>query len=110
MLTFPKKASFYTKAVTYNDYGEPISTGTLSFETGVRMTTLSFKDMVKSTGTIDTGKFYVNTRKNTNTLSVVAGDFAKVDGQTFEITGVDPKYGNRTDIMFLADLVEDPVV
>ena len=66
--------------------------------------------MVKSTGTIDTGKFYVNTRKNTNTLSVVAGDFVKVDGQTFEITGVDPKYGNRAEIMFLADLVEDPVV
>jgi|TARA_R110000824_G_scaffold229164_1_gene416878 DNA/RNA endonuclease YhcR with UshA esterase domain len=110
MLKFPKKASFYTKTDTFNDYGEPISTGALSFDTGVRLTTLSFADMVKSTGTIDTGKFYVFTRKNPNTLSVVAGDFVKVEGQTFEITGVDPMYGNRSDIMFLVDLVEDPVV
>lgn len=110
MLTFPKKAEFYTKSDTYNDYGEPIASGLLSFTTGVRITTLSFKDMVKATGTIDTSKFFVFTRKNPNTLAVVVGDFMKVDGQTFEITGVDPIYGKRSEITFLVDLVEDPVV
>ena len=110
MLTFPKKAEFYAKSDTYNDYGEPISTGALSFTTGVRMTTLSFKDMVKATGTIDTSKFFVFTRKNPNTLAIVTGDFMKVDGQTFEVTGVDPIYGKRSEITFLVDLVEDPVV
>ena len=110
MLTFPKKAEFYTKSDTYNDYGEPISTGALSFTTGVRMTTLSFKEMLRATGTIDTSKFFVFTRKNPNTTAVVAGDFVKVDGQTFEVTGVDPIYGKRSEITFLVDLLEDPVV
>jgi hypothetical protein len=110
MLTFPKKAEFYTKSDTYNDYGEPVSTGTLSFTTGVRLTTLSFKELLRSTGTIDTSKFFVFTRKNPNTTTVVVGDFMKVDGQTFEVTGVDPIYGKRSEITFLVDLVEDPVV
>ena len=110
MLKFPKKAEFYTKSDTYNDYGEPVSTGALSFTTGVRMTTLSFKDMVKATGTIDSSKFFVFTRKNPNTLAVVVGDFLKVDGQAFEVTGVDPIYGKRADITFLVDLIENPVV
>jgi hypothetical protein len=110
MLTFPKKAEFYTKSDTYNDYGEPIASGALSFTTGVRMTTLSFKDMVKATGTIDTSQFFVFTRKNPNTLAVVVGDFIKVDGQSFEVIGIDPIYGKRSDITFLVDLIEDPVV
>ena len=110
MMTFPKKADFYTKSDTYNDYGEPISTGALSFTTGVRIATLSFKEVLKATGTIDTSKFFVFTRKNPNTTTVVAGDFMKVDGQTFEVTGVDPIYGKRSEITFLVDLVEDPVV
>jgi len=110
MLTFPNKADFYSKLDTYNDYGEPIPSVTLSFTTGVRMTTLSFKDMVKATGTIDTSKFFLFTRKNPNTLSIQTGDFVKVGGQTFEVTGVDPIYGKRADITFLVDLVEDPVV
>ena len=110
MLTFPKKAGFYTNVVAYNEYNEPISTGALSFTTGVRLTTLSFKELLRATGTIDTSKFFVFTRKNPNTTSVVVGDFMKVDGQTFEVTGVDPIYGKRSEITFLVDLVEDPVV
>ena len=110
MLTFPKKAEFYTKSDTYNDYGEPVASGALSFTTGVRMTTLSFKDMVKATGTIDPSKFFVFTRKNPNTSAVVVGDFVKVDGQAFEVVGVDPIYGKRSEITFLVDLIENPVV
>ena len=110
MLKFPKKADFYTKSDTYNDYGEPVASAALSFTTGVRVTTLSFKDMVKATGTIDTSKFFVFTRKNPNTTSVVTGDFMKVDGQTFEVIGVDPIYGKRAEITFLVDLLENPVV
>mgnify|MGYP005996140429 CR=1 FL=1 len=110
MLTFPKKAEFYTKSDTYNDYGEPIASGTLAFTTGVSITTLSFKDMVKATGTVDSSKFFVFTRKNPNTLAVVVGDFIKVDGQSFEVIGIDPIYGKRSDITFLVDLIEDPVV
>ena len=106
MLKFPNKADFYTKSDTFNDYGEPVASAALSFSTGVRMTTLSFNDMVKATGTIDTSKFFVFTRKNTNTLSVVVGDFLQVDGQTFEVTGIDPIYGKRADITFLVDLLE----
>lgn len=110
MLTYPKKADFYTKSDTYNDYGEPVSTGVLSFSTGVRISTLSFTDVVKATGTVDTSKFYVYTRKNPNTLTIVTGDYLKVDGATFEVLGVDPKYGNRNEIMFFVDVLENPVV
>ena len=71
---------------------------------------MSFSDAVRGTGTVDTNKFYLFTRKNTNTIAVVIGDYVKVDGSTFEVLGIDPKYGNRAEIMFLVDLIEDPVV
>ena len=110
MLTYPKKADFYTRAITYSDYGEEVYTGALTFSTGVRMATMSFSDVVKATGTVDTSKFYAFTRKNTNTLAVVVGDYVKVDGVDFEVIGIDPKYGNRAEIMFLCDVIEDAVV
>ena len=110
MLSYPKKADFYTRSITYSDYGEEVYTGALTFSTGVRMSTLSFSDQVKSTGTVDTSKFYTFTRKNTNTLSVVIGDYLKVDGVDFEVLGIDPKYGNRAEIMFLCDVIENAVI
>lgn len=110
MLTYPKKADFYTKSDTYNDYEELVSTGVLAFSTGVRISTLSFTDVVKATGTVDTSKFYVYTRKNPNTLAIVTGDYLKVDGVAFEVQGIDPKYGNRAEIMFFVDVLENPVV
>ena len=110
MLSYPKKADFYTRSITYSDYGEEVYTGALTFSTGVRMSTLSFSDQVKSTGTVDTSKFYAFTRKNTNTLSVVIGDYLKVDGVDFEVIGIDPKYGNRAEIMFLCDVIENAVI
>ena len=110
MLKYPKKADFYTRSITYSDYGEEVYTGALSFSTGVRSTTMSFAEVVKSTGTIDTSKFYLFTRKNTNTLAVTISTYVKVDGVTYEILGIDPKHGNRSEIMFLCDVIEDPVV
>ena len=110
MLKYPKKADFYTRSITYSDYGEEVYTGALSFSTGVRLTTMSFAEVVKSTGTIDSGKFYMFTRKNTNTLAVAVGAYVKVDTTTYEVIGIDPKHGNRSDIMFLCDVIEDPVV
>lgn len=110
MLSFPTRADFYTKSVAYNDYGEEVASGALAFSTGVRLTTLSFKEALKATGTIDTSMFFIFTRKNPNTLGVVVGDFVKVGGRTLEVTGVDPVYGKRAEITFLVDLIEDPVV
>lgn len=110
MLTYPKKADFYTKVITYSDYGEEVYTATLSFSTGARVSTLSFSENVKAKATIDTSKFYCFTRKNTNTLAVSMGDYVKVDSITMEIVGIDPKYGNRSEIMFFLDVIEDPVV
>jgi hypothetical protein len=110
MLTYPKKADFYTRSATYNDYGEPVYTGTTSYSTGVRLSTLSYKDALVGTHFVDTHKFYCYTRKNTNTLTTVVGDYVIVDGVDHEVTGVDPKHGNRAEIMFLLDVVEDAVV
>lgn len=110
MLSHPKKADFYTRSTTYNDYGEEVYSSTLSFSTGVRLNTLSFKDAVKSTGTVDTTKFYCYARKNTNTLAVVKGDYMKVDSLNYEVVGIDPMYSKRSEIMFLVDLLEDTVV
>lgn len=110
MLTHPKKADFYTRSVTYNDYGEEVYASTLSFSTGVRLNTLSFKDVIKSTGTVDSTKFFCHTRKNTNTIAVVKGDYMRVDGVNFEVVGIDPMYSKRSEIMFLVDLIEDTVV
>tara|TARA_R110000824_G_scaffold44036_2_gene128444 strand:+ start:5440 stop:5772 length:333 start_codon:yes stop_codon:yes gene_type:complete len=110
MLTYPKKADFYTRSITYSDYGEDVFTGALDFSTGVRMSTVSFSDQVKSTATIDTSRFYMFTRKNTNTLAVVVGAYVVVDGVDFEVLGIDPMHGNRGEIMFLCDLIEDAVV
>ena len=110
MLTYPKKADFYTRSATYNDYGEPVYTDTTSYSTGIRMTTVSFKDSLVGTHSVDTSKFYCYTRKNTNTLTTVVGDYVIVDGVDHEVVGVDPKHGNRAEIMFLLDVVEDAVV
>ena len=110
MLKYPKKADFYTRSITYSDYGEEVYSGALSFSTGVRIATLSFSEVVKSTGTVDTSKFYMFTRKNTNTLAVAMGTYIKVDSVTYEIVGIDPKHGNRSEIMFFCDVIEDAVV
>lgn len=110
MMRFPKKADFYERTATQNDYGEDVYSSAFSFSTGVRLKTLSFKEEVKNTGTVDTTKFYCYTRKNPNTLSVSEGDYVKVDGSVFEVTGVDPMHGVRGSIMFLLDLLEDTVV
>ena len=106
MMTHPKKADFYTNSITYNDYGEEEYSSSLSFTTGVRLSTLSFKEEVKSKGTVDTTKMFCFARKNTNTLTVSTKDFVKVDGVSYEVVGIDPKHGKRSEIMFLLDLVE----
>lgn len=110
MLTHPTKADFYTRSATYNAYGEEVYTSALSFSTGVKLATMSFKDEVKATGTVDATKFYCYTRKNTNTLTVVKGDYVKVGSLNYEVIGIDPMHGNRAEIMFLLDLLEDTVV
>ena len=110
MLSHPKKADFYTRSATYNDYGEEVYSSALSFSTGVQLTTMSFKDTVKATGTVDSTKFFCYARKNTNTLTVVKGDYMKVDGVNYEVTGIDPMHSKRSEIMFLVDLLEDTVV
>ncbi len=110
MLTYPKKASFYTKSVTYNDYGEEVYTGSLAYSTGVRLSTLSYKDKIVGNMSIDATKFFCYTRKNTNTLATVVGDYVVVDTIDYEVIGIDPKYDDRSEIMFLLDLVEDAVV
>lgn len=110
MLSYPKKTEFYTRSTTYNDYGEAVYTSALSFTTGTRVSTVSFGDQLKSSATIDTDKFYLHTRKNNNTTSVSIGDYVKVDGVVMEVTGIDPKYGNRSEIMFLVDVIEDTTV
>lgn len=110
MLTYPKKADFYTRTATHNDYGEPVYTGALAYSTGVRMATVSYKEMLVSTHSVDASKFYCYTRKNANTLTTVVGDYVIVDGVDHAVVGVDPKHGNRAEIMFLLDVVEDAVV
>tara|TARA_R110000787_G_scaffold2708_7_gene10494 strand:- start:3281 stop:3613 length:333 start_codon:yes stop_codon:yes gene_type:complete len=110
MLNYPKQASFYTRSTTYSDYGEEVYTAILAFSTGARMATLSFSEALKAKGTVDTSKFYIYTRKNTNTLAVLVGDYVKVDGITLEVIGIDPKYGNRAEIMFFMDVIVEPVV
>jgi len=110
MLEYPKRADVYTRSIAHNDYGEEVSTGTLAFSTGSRLSTLSFKEILKSTGTVDTTKFFCYTRKNVATTGVVVGDYFKVDGDTFGVIGIDPMHGNRSEIMFLLDLLQDVVI
>ena len=110
MLSHPKKASFYSSTTTYDDSGAEVKTNTLSFNTGVRLVTLSFKEQVRATGTVDTTKFHCYTRKNTNTLTVAAGDYVSVDGVSYQVMGVDPMHQNRAEIMFLFDMVDETIV
>ena len=110
MRFFPNKADFYTKSVTYNDYGEAVASGTFAFSTGARLKTVSFGDQVKATGTVDAGKYYLFVRKNPNTSAVSEGDFVIVDNQTLEVTGVDQKFSDRTELMLLVEYLENPVV
>jgi hypothetical protein len=110
MMTHPKKADFYTNSVTYNDYGEEVYSSTLSFTTGVRLSTMSFKETLKTKSAVDTTKLFCFARKNTNTLTVSTRDFVKVDGVAYQVVGVDPKHGDRAEIMFLLDIVEDTVL
>ena len=84
---------------------------TLEMWNGSAWIDLSSEGDLKSVASTTTAQLTVANGTGPNpTLAIVTGDFMKVDGQTFEVTGVDPIYGKRSDITFLVDLVEDPVV
>lgn len=105
------KATFYTRSEITNDFQE-VETTRLNeaFSTGIRTLTVAFKDMMSQKQSVDGQQLYVYTRKNPNTQAVAVGDLVKfpnIDPAIFEIKGIDHKHGNRSELMFLVDLVQD---
>lgn len=112
-MKYPVKATFYTISETQNAYNEVVKTPVVSFSTGVRPTTVSFKDQIAGGQSVSGKQFYLYTRKNPNTKSVSVGDYVKLSelaSETFEVIGVDPMYANRSELLMFIDLVEGVTV
>jgi uncharacterized protein (DUF342 family) len=103
------KADFYTVGEAKNSYQETVKTPILSFSTGVRVKTVTFKDKVVSGQNVDGESILVFARKNGLTSGVNEGHQFKLPAHSdsfFEVRGVDPNYGKTDELVFFADKLE----
>lgn len=109
MSEYPIKATFYTMSGSENGYGEVLNARTVSFSTGARPITVSFKDAMQSQIAVNGERQYLYVRKTPKTLAVKVGDeldLSGVSSKTYEVVAVDPKLNDRRELMFLIDALE----
>lgn len=109
-MDYPIKATFYKQIKSENDYNEVVSTNVLSFSTGTRPATVSFKDKLQGGQLAVSGdQQYLFARKNPNTLSVKVNDQLQLPARSdkfYRVTAIDQKLTDRKELMFLIDALD----
>lgn len=108
-MDYPTRTVFYSMTETENDYNEVVKTRVVSFTTGTRPATVSFKDKLQSDVSVSGEQHYLFTRKNPNTLGVKVNDELTMPGVSikfYRVLAIDPKLTNRKELMFLVDALE----
>jgi hypothetical protein len=106
---YPIRTVFYTMTKTENDYGEVLKDRVLSFSTGSRPITMSFKDKMQGEISLDGERQFLYVRKNSNTSTVKIGDhldMPAVSPKMYEVIGIDQKLTDRRELIFLIDALE----
>lgn len=108
-MAYPVRAVFYSMTPTENEYGELEHSRAVSFTTGSRPITMSFKDKVQGDLSLDGEQTFLYVRKNNHTTSVKVGDelqLPNTSSKDYRVIGIDQKLIDRRELLLIIDAKE----